>query len=128
MFLNEGLLWVKQTQDLVLDAWESWTLRLKTIKSWWLVSTSFSLSKLSLSLSLLIDLITRADIPVNREEMACEEAELGPDCFQQKMEAQQQLHEQVKCQVWWLPNKNVHVSSLSILYVFKCAWCSNWRC
>ncbi|CAN6969908.1 unnamed protein product [Brassica rapa subsp. trilocularis] len=29
-----------------------------------------------------------------KEEMACEEAELGPDGFQQKMEAQQQLHEQ----------------------------------
>ncbi|KAH0908409.1 hypothetical protein HID58_031730 [Brassica napus] len=29
-----------------------------------------------------------------KEEMACEEAELGPDGFEQKMEAQRQLHEQ----------------------------------
>ena len=35
-------------------------------------------------------------IPSNdREEMACDEAELGPDEFTERMHSQQKLHEQV---------------------------------
>lgn len=44
--------------------------------------------------------------------MACEEAELGPDGFEQKMEAQQQLHEQVMPALV-ITEQNVHVSSVS---------------
>lgn len=66
-----------------------------------MVSTSFSQSKPA-----LLDVIRKFYMRVyyiyegliilfNREEMACEEAELGPDGFEQKMKAQQQLQEQV---------------------------------
>lgn len=44
--------------------------------------------------------------------MACEEAELGPDGFEQKMEAQRQLHEQVMSALL-KTKQNLHVSSLS---------------
>lgn len=49
-----------------------------------------------------------ANTPVNREEMACEEAELGPVGFGHKMEAQQQLHEQVMSALV-ITKQNVHV-------------------
>ncbi|XP_024007210.1 uncharacterized protein LOC18012470 isoform X2 [Eutrema salsugineum] len=36
---------------------------------------------------------------LSKEEMACEEAELGPDGFEQKMKAQQQLQQQLQKQL-----------------------------
>lgn len=44
--------------------------------------------------------------------MACEEAELGTDGFEQKMEAQQQLQEQVMSALV-ITKQNVHWSSMS---------------
>lgn len=54
--------------------------------------------------------------------MACEEAELGPDGFEQKMKAQQQLQEQVMSDLVTIKKT---ISPRSMSKIFECAYCSN---
>lgn len=65
----------------------------------------------------------------DREEMACDEAELEPDEFAEKMHNQQQLHEKVG----WQPLFPIFIENNSFEYQewLETEWYSsysNWRC
>lgn len=44
----------------------------------------------------------------NSEELACDEAELGPEEFAEKLHSQQKLQEQVVTQIYWMFETILH--------------------